>query len=387
MPRLVTDQSFLVGFIASKMDDLSVMLNELESTVTFTARELQRMRDQLAARDAAIRQQHRAISDPLVRPKLTQYETMWRIALDYLKRREENDGRPVEESEARRAARLRSPDLEAYASDGDGPVPLEVMTVTTMVNDFRPVDADDLRQILTSRRAGGTLRDLDASTTADGRPRLRRDEPVPERPLRSRDGTPPGATDRPLYGGAGTSREVDDRPLYGGGEDRPKRGRDQLSRTDSLERPVARVRTYSGSTMSLTGSTISRASYASSYQQIADRPVDRVAFPPVQDELPYPISANDTGLLGLSEIYTHPPDEVVAGVRPCPLCNGGHRIIRCPTFVRLTLLDRWFQALSLGVCLNCLRRGHSSFTCYLTGSCRRCNKRHNSLLCPRQPAN
>lgn len=59
------------------------------------------------------------------------------------------------ESDDMRARRLRSnDDYDAYASDGNGPVPLEHWTVLTSVPRRLPVSAADLRRALDDRRAG-----------------------------------------------------------------------------------------------------------------------------------------------------------------------------------------------------------------------------------------
>lgn len=375
----------MVGYISAKMDDLNILLNELESPTPFSRYEMQHMRDRIASIDAAVRAQHKEIESPLVRPKLTQYETMWRIAIDYLSRREDRDGRPVEEHEARRAARWRSADMELYASDRRGPVPLE---------EYRPADANDLRHILPERSQGGGWRALDEPTTSRGQRRPRHGEPILERTL---DRANELRYERRRH-------ESVQQPLYGGAENqRPYVSKRTQNRSDvdSMERPAVRRRSFSElSTTSESsietpppssvrsaisgGSSVSRVSYASSAQRVGSRPMNQVAFPPVRNELPYPIRADDPSLIGVTEIFTHPPDRSVAPhLRLCPLCGEDHRLIRCRQFDGLTLMDRWFQALSLGVCLHCLRRGHSSFTCYLLGSCGHCRKRHNSLLCPK----
>lgn len=401
MPLLGSSEQFLVGYIAAKMNDLSILLSELESRNTFTRRELQNMRERVAAMDAAIRQQHAAICSSLVRLKVRQYEAMWNIAVDYLERRERSQGRPVDENEARRVARLRGPDLELYASDGRGPIP----PVTTMVNKYRTADAEDLRHVLAERAKGGSQRDLDHPMTARGRLRPRRGEPTQEREPDQNEWSRDATVEPPLYGGVENLRSM-----------ATKRNRRRSSPADSMERPAMRRRSFSElSTTSESSvetpppsdmrSTVSRSSissrdmqsnvsrsnvssrnsYVSTRQEECHRSVTAIDYPPMRTELPYLIQPNDEKLIGMTEIFVYPPNRAMAHL--CPLCNEVHRLIHCTMFRGMTLLDRWLQALTLGVCLHCLRRGHSSFSCQVQGACYSCRKRHNSLLCPRRWGN
>ncbi|XP_073951812.1 uncharacterized protein [Choristoneura fumiferana] len=63
----------------------------------------------------------------------------------------------------------------------------------------------------------------------------------------------------------------------------------------------------------------------------------------------------------------------------CAFCGGSHRIYDCATFLSLCVEDRISGAAKLKLCLNCLRKGHTSHRCRL-GPCLTCKKRHNSLL-------
>lgn len=128
-------------------------------------------------------------------------------------------------------------------------------------------------------------------------------------------------------------------------------------------------------------SQASSASYQSPQMGRGRGPQRDVSLPTFHSELRYPIRAGDVDLIGMSEIYVHPSGTL------CPMCRGNHRMIRCPEFIRLILVDRWYHALSAGVCLHCLRHGHSSFRCYVDGTCSKCQKPQNSLSCPRNPAN
>lgn len=63
----------------------------------------------------------------------------------------------------------------------------------------------------------------------------------------------------------------------------------------------------------------------------------------------------------------------------CLLCKGRHRIYDCAAFLAKSPADRAAEAMKLRLCLNCLRKGHSSRQCRL-GPCSTCKRRHNTLL-------
>lgn len=102
-------------------------------------------------------------------------------------------------------------------------------------------------------------------------------------------------------------------------------------------------------------------------------------LPPFADRCPIRLNRAQ-GLVGLTEIYVRRPQSVHGMV--CPGCNGEHPLFRCQRFLTGSLIDRWYDALDFGVCLNCLQVGHSSFKCHNAGNCRSCRIAHNSVLCP-----
>lgn len=63
----------------------------------------------------------------------------------------------------------------------------------------------------------------------------------------------------------------------------------------------------------------------------------------------------------------------------CVFCGGSHRIYDCSTFLAKSVEDRKTEAVRLKLCINCLRKGHSSRQCRL-GPCTICKKYHNGLL-------
>lgn len=62
------------------------------------------------------------------------------------------------------------------------------------------------------------------------------------------------------------------------------------------------------------------------------------------------------------------------------MCKQNHFIQNCSQFLKLTVKMRYEKAKSLGLCLNCLRKGnHISKECQF-GTCRKCGQKHNTLL-------
>ena len=64
----------------------------------------------------------------------------------------------------------------------------------------------------------------------------------------------------------------------------------------------------------------------------------------------------------------------------CQFCNGSHNIYNCANFSKLSINDRINEAKKLHFCLNCLRKNHVLKDCFSKSSCRRCNKKHHTLL-------
>lgn len=105
----------------------------------------------------------------------------------------------------------------------------------------------------------------------------------------------------------------------------------------------------------------------------------KTPLPPFADSCPVQLRCSGR-LIGLTELYVKKP----RGSRglECPECGAAHPLYVCPYMLRANLPERWQLALDLGVCLNCLRYGHSSFTCKMAGNCAHCKLAHNSVLCP-----
>lgn len=63
----------------------------------------------------------------------------------------------------------------------------------------------------------------------------------------------------------------------------------------------------------------------------------------------------------------------------CAVCNCSHATGSCPEFIRLNAGDRYRKAREANMCFNCLRTDHQTASCK-SGSCRKCNGRHHTLL-------
>lgn len=70
----------------------------------------------------------------------------------------------------------------------------------------------------------------------------------------------------------------------------------------------------------------------------------------------------------------------------CPRCEGGHLLHRCLQFRTLTLSAKVETVARARVCANCFAPSHATADCGF-GACKRCDVKHNSLLCPRAQNN
>ena len=64
----------------------------------------------------------------------------------------------------------------------------------------------------------------------------------------------------------------------------------------------------------------------------------------------------------------------------CSVCKKNHSIYHCKEFLNLSVEDRVKAAKKMHLCLNCLRSNtHQVKTCN-SSTCRKCSKKHNTLL-------
>lgn len=66
-------------------------------------------------------------------------------------------------------------------------------------------------------------------------------------------------------------------------------------------------------------------------------------------------------------------------VLSCIFCKQTHSIYNCSAFLNLDIQKRILEMKNLKTCLNCLRKGHFIKECRAM-NCRKCNKRHHTLL-------
>ena len=63
----------------------------------------------------------------------------------------------------------------------------------------------------------------------------------------------------------------------------------------------------------------------------------------------------------------------------CYICKGGHGVFACSQFLNLSPKERYEAARKVSLCTNCLRGNHHVQNC-ISGGCRKCGQRHNSLI-------
>lgn len=63
----------------------------------------------------------------------------------------------------------------------------------------------------------------------------------------------------------------------------------------------------------------------------------------------------------------------------CPNCEKSHYLQNCESFLKLNAQERSERVKNLRLCLNCLRKGHYIADCH-SSNCKKCNKKHNTLL-------
>lgn len=70
----------------------------------------------------------------------------------------------------------------------------------------------------------------------------------------------------------------------------------------------------------------------------------------------------------------------------CRVCKGSHKVIHCDSFKKLNLSQRKKSARENELCFNCLKPFHSANDCK-ADACKRCDIKHNALLCAKSPMN
>lgn len=372
MPKCTYTPELLVGYIIGKVESLRAIIHRLSSDRVFTANELDYMRQDVRDIDQEVHTQSRMCKDERLGPKMKEYDQLSEMVKGLL---EQGLVRANEAGTSHHATTSQAPavslndlaasvsnvlrrphreatreDLEIYASDNEEPLPLELMSTMVVTRRYSPVrfdrSPDDqsngaVASVSMSARGSDLRQDLDrrrASINVESRE---------QRDVSRRSNVP---------------------------------GRSNESNRPSVAVNSGSVRGRSPDARS----TVSSMSYVSSGQETFSCPVRNRPYPPMTRVLPVALSRNDPTIIGRSEVFVHPP----VHAQICPICPGGrHKLYRCTTMLRAGLQERWFRALRAGVCLNCLIRGHSSFTCMNVGACKACQQRHNSILCPQNENN
>lgn len=362
MPKQPFTVDFVVGFIYAKVADVRKIVFRMENRLNFSMNELTNIQLELEEIDAEVQLQAKMITDERVRPKMMEFDQLMKRAIEQRERREqraraieagnEQQEHALRDVEPDKMAQERQPtreDLDPYASDNEEPLAPELMSIVRPAKKFQPIE-------------------------------FRPNEPGPSRQGDLRDQLENQRTAQHAAGSYGVHRESREQGRRGG----HKRGggayREFVPSRNS-ERSRSDVHSQAGTVSSVS----SFGSYVSQQQERFSAPVSGRAYPPVQYEPDPPLVRNDPNLIGSSEVFIHPPRRA----NICPHCSNGaqHKLYRCTTFLRMGLQQKWYTALNLGVCLNCLIRGHSHFACKTPGACIRCGKRHNSKLCPEGPIN
>lgn len=295
--------------------------------------------------ELTVQTQTKLVSDECVRPKLLEYNALNALAEKWLAQRAEGDGSAPEEQPLEmqfgqvtgsmlagrpQIEEVDADELELYASENEDPMPMERWSTVKPTSSYRPVHFEPTNAI----------------------------EPMPS-----------------------TSKQADLRQALE--QRRPAQcGALQVARNKQSRGDGPMNQQCANETAP---SERSHASYVSTKQEKFMAPVTGRAYPPFRRELPIALSRQDPNIIGISEIFVHPAQ---ADAHICPICPiSRHKLYRCPTMLRAGLRERWFLALRAGVCLNCMIREHSSFTCMNVGACVKCCCRHNSILCPKNPNN
>ncbi|XP_073956541.1 uncharacterized protein [Choristoneura fumiferana] len=71
----------------------------------------------------------------------------------------------------------------------------------------------------------------------------------------------------------------------------------------------------------------------------------------------------------------------------CTYCSEAHKIMFCKAFSKMDIDSRRNFVQTNNLCFNCLNPGHAVFACRQTTKCRICNRKHHSLLHPKNQTN
>jgi len=70
---------------------------------------------------------------------------------------------------------------------------------------------------------------------------------------------------------------------------------------------------------------------------------------------------------------------LVSVTSKCKICEGDHPVYKCSNLLKLSIADRKMKIIEKRLCLNCLGSGHYARDCKAS-MCKKCNKKHNSII-------
>ncbi|XP_055622089.1 uncharacterized protein LOC129765697 [Toxorhynchites rutilus septentrionalis] len=74
------------------------------------------------------------------------------------------------------------------------------------------------------------------------------------------------------------------------------------------------------------------------------------------------------------------PGTSVLSESVCEVCAGSHLNYKCPSFLNMNVGQRVSKVKQIGLCFNCLRKGHQIRACPSDKSCSKCSKKHHTML-------
>nr|XP_029734559.1 uncharacterized protein LOC115269896 [Aedes albopictus] len=66
----------------------------------------------------------------------------------------------------------------------------------------------------------------------------------------------------------------------------------------------------------------------------------------------------------------------------CTMCDNKHELYKCELFKKNSVNEKYNHLRKFGLCFNCMQKGHRTTDCSSSNSCRKCSKRHHTLLHP-----
>ena len=103
-------------------------------------------------------------------------------------------------------------------------------------------------------------------------------------------------------------------------------------------------------------------------------------------------ASTSSNFIPRNHMSTNMPRRVLTTVQSgnCYVCDGGCVLAsECPTFLKMSVNERWSKIKSDAACFSCLKRGHLASKCYKKQRCsaKNCFKYHHSILHPNDMLN